>query len=292
MKKILLQLDPDPQASAFDAIVALDSGVDCLIPYSAVEPTHVRELVHGAIFTRGPKHLHNTAIFIGGRDVERGEQILAHVRQAFFGPLRVSVMLDANGANTTAAAAVMAASRHLTLADCTAVVLAGTGSVGTRVVRLLCREGAKVRVCSRSLDRAQQVVTSLVQQDCAAESQITAVAANAPAQLMNALDEVSLVISAGAAGVQLLSAEQIASCRARVLIDLNAVPPAGMEAVPPSDNATERGTAICYGAIGVGGLKMLIHKASIARLYSAKDLVLDLVEIFEMGREIAEQQWV
>ena len=36
-----------------------------------------------------------------------GERLLAAVRKAFFGPMRVSVMLDSNGSNTTAVAAVV-----------------------------------------------------------------------------------------------------------------------------------------------------------------------------------------
>ena len=75
--KILIQLDSDPHPSVFDAVVAVDSGVDRLLQYRAVEPADVRDLVHGAIFTRGPQELMNTAIFIGGSNVKAGEELLA-----------------------------------------------------------------------------------------------------------------------------------------------------------------------------------------------------------------------
>ena len=88
-------------------MVAFDGGADEVMSYGGVTADDVRDLVHGAIFTRGPKDLRNTAIFIGGTDMAAGEQILARVRKAFFGPLRVSVMLDSNGSNTTAVAAVV-----------------------------------------------------------------------------------------------------------------------------------------------------------------------------------------
>ena len=74
--------------------------------YGGVTEDAVRDLVHGAIFTRGPKDLRHTAIFIGGTDMAAGERLLAAVQKAFFGPMRVSVMLDSNGSNTTAVAAV------------------------------------------------------------------------------------------------------------------------------------------------------------------------------------------
>src|SRR4051794_31785411 len=75
MTKILLQLDPDPQPSVFDAVVAVDSGVSHLFRHAGVTPEAVRDLVHGALFTRGPDDLKNTAIFVGGSDVRAGEAI-------------------------------------------------------------------------------------------------------------------------------------------------------------------------------------------------------------------------
>ncbi len=106
---ILLQLDTDPQPSVFDAVVAVDAGVDHLFRHGGVTPANVRDLVYGALFTRGPADLQRTAIFIGGANVEAGEAVLSAVKATFFGDFRVSVLLDANGANTTAAAAVLAA---------------------------------------------------------------------------------------------------------------------------------------------------------------------------------------
>src|SRR5437762_13584790 len=124
--KILIQLDSDAHASVFDAVVATDAGVDRLLQYRGVEPADVRDLVHGAIFTRGPQDLASTAIFIGGSDVAAGEELLEQATAAFFGPMRVSVLLDSSGANTTAAAAVLAAAKHVELRSATAVVLGGT----------------------------------------------------------------------------------------------------------------------------------------------------------------------
>ena len=152
-KKILVQLDSDPQPSVFDAVVAVDSGVDHLFQHSSVTPEQVQGLVHGAMFTRGTADLYNTAVFIGGSDVTGGEALLKAATDSFFGPVRVSVLMDASGANTTAAAAVLAAGRHLDLAETNALVLAATGPVGQRVVRLLAAAGATVKAASRSLER-------------------------------------------------------------------------------------------------------------------------------------------
>jgi hypothetical protein len=139
MRKLLLQLDTSPYPSVFDRVVAYDGGADEVMSYGGVTPEAVRDLVHGAIFTRGPKDLCNTAVFIGGTDMAAGERLLEAVRQAFFGPFTVSVMLDSNGSNTTAVAAV---ARLLRTAGAggRAVVAAGTGPVGLRAAGLLARQ--------------------------------------------------------------------------------------------------------------------------------------------------------
>lgn len=283
---ILIQLDADSHASVFDAVVAIDSGVQHLLQYDLVEPTQVRELVHGAMFTRGPQDLHQTAVFIGGSQVAAGEALLRQVTECFFGPMRVSVMLDANGANTTAAAAVLAAARHANLAGTTVAVLGATGPVGQRAARLLARQGARVRVCSRALDRANAVVAAVKEK--VPQSEVQAFSTNRPDGLAAALAGVEVVLSAGAAGVELLSADARRQASAlRVAIDLNAVPPSGIAGIEPFDKAIEREGVVCYGAVGVGGHKMKIHKEAIRRLFVRNDQVFDAEEIFAIGQELS-----
>lgn len=284
--KILIQLDPDVHASVFDRVVAVDAGAQHVFAYAGVKPEQVQGLVHGAMFTRGPADLQHTAIFIGGSDVAVGEALLKRVTSTFFGPLSVSVMLDANGANTTAAAAVLAARKHLDLSKTTAAVLAGTGPVGQRAARLLAREGAKVRLCSRAQDRAAAAANA-VNQAVGGSGGVTGHATGDEGALRRALEGVELVIAAGAAGVVLLPAAVRESVKSlKVAIDLNAVPPAGIEGVDVMDKAKDRGGVTVYGAIGVGGTKMKIHKAAIARLFSANNLVLDAEAIYDLGKSV------
>ncbi len=285
MKNILLCLDSDPQPSVFDSIAAIDAGVDHLLRYGGVQPDDVRDLIHGAMFTRVDQMLKHTAVFVGGSDVHAGEQLLAAAQKAFFDHLRVSLMLDSNGANTTAAAAVIAARRHVPLAqETTAVVLGATGPVGQRVVRMLAKEGVEVRVVSRRLPRAEGVCHRISR--AVAGARVTPHAAEGT-EVAELTQVAQLVISAGAAGVELLSnkARQAASSAA-VVIDLNAVPPAGIGGIETTDHGTKRDGQICYGAVGVGGLKMKIHKAAIHRLFQANDLVLDADEIYDLGKRI------
>jgi hypothetical protein len=283
--KILLQLDADAQASVFDAVVSVDAGVDQLLRHGSVQVSQIRDLVYGAMFTRGGDDLRFTAIFIGGSDVAAGEAILAQVVRTFFGPVRVSVMLDSNGANTTAAAAVLTAARHCPLRDATAAVLAATGPVGSRVVRLLALEGAKVQVASRNLARAEAVCRAVAAKT--QDARVTPIETVSPAQTAAALENSQILIAAGAPGVELLSASARAKKkRLRVAIDLNAVPPSGLAGVEATDKGAMRDGMACYGAIGVGGTKMKIHKAAVRQLFEANDRVLDSEEIYRIGQQL------
>jgi hypothetical protein len=234
------------------------------------------------MFTRGPQDLFNTAIFVGGSDVAEGETLLDRVTECFFGPIRVSVMLDANGANTTAAAAVIAAGRHVALQEASVLVLAGTGPVGQRVVKLLAAEGATIRVGSRSQQRAQSVCRQL-----GPSASLSAVQTATDHETRAAIDGVDVIIAAGAPGVRLVSElPRRGGDGLSVAIDLNAVPPLGIGGVEVADHAVDRGGVLCYGAVGVGRTKMKIHKAAIGQLFEANDRVLDAPEIYELGRQL------
>lgn len=284
MKKILIQLDTDPQPSTFDRVVAVDAGVDQLFTYGGVTPENVTPLVHGAIFTRGVPDLKHTAIFVGGSDAAAGEALLKQVRATFFGPMRVSVMMDSNGCNTTAAAAVVAATRHVELKSARAVVLGGTGPVGQRVAQILASQGCAVRVASRSEEKAAAVCSAIRAKH--ASAQVQPMPSDA-ASAVEAIADAEVLIAAGAAGVQFLEPGQWSdSSRLRVAIDLNAVPPLGLAGIEVTDKAVQRGEIVCYGAIGVGGTKMKVHKAALKALFDANDHVLDTAAIFAIAQGV------
>lgn len=286
--KILLQLDTDPQPGVFDRVVAVDSGVAYLFSYGGVKPEQVQALVHGAIFTRSPSSLKHTAIFIGGSDVHAGEAILAEVKKYLIPAygLRVSVMLDPNGSNTTAAAAVRAATRHMDVMHTKALVLGATGPVGQRVARLLSRQGAHVRVASRSLERAEKVCQEIRLH--VHNAKVEAVVTGTDADTRKAVTDQELVISSGAAGAVLLPRDIRAEITSlRMVIDLNAVPPTGIEGVEVTDKGAHRDGVVFYGAIGIGETKMKIHKAAVSHLFERNDIVLDAEEIYDLAFRVS-----
>jgi hypothetical protein len=285
MRNILLQLDSSRLPSVFDRVVAYDAGADAVLSYGGVSESDVRDLVHGCIFTRGPKDLKHTAVFIGGADMEAGERLLAAARKAFFPPFMVSLMLDSNGSNTTAVAAV---AKMLEAAGDVrgkrAVVVAGTGPVGTRAAGLLAKAGADVLITSRKADAGERA-RALVAQRFGGTVRSVPMATSGDAA--GALDGVTLVLNAGPAGVQLVPKNAWAGrAGLKVAADVNAVPPLGIEGIDPRDDGVIKDGVACFGALAIGNLKMKVHKACIARLFERNDLVLDAETIADVAREL------
>jgi hypothetical protein len=291
MKKILLQLDSDRTPSVFDAITAYDAGADALLQYGSVEPAEVSPLVYGAMFTRGGEELKSSAVFIGGADVAKGEALLEQACGSFFGPVRVSVMLDANGCNTTAAAAVVKLQSAGDLAGKKVVVLAGTGPVGRRAAGLLAKGGADVVVAetlpTETLERAEAASASIEERFGVHVTAAAAAGADVEA-VRGILDGAEAVLCTGAAGLQLIpEALWRDHPTLRVLGDVNAVPPAGIEGVKPTWNGKELEGKLAFGALGIGDLKMKVHRRSVARLFEQNDLVLDVEEVYALAKELA-----
>jgi hypothetical protein len=288
-RSILLMLDPDEQSSVFDRVVAVDAGAEVIFAHGGVKPEQVPGLVHGCIFTRSPKDLAKTAIFVGGSNVEASEAILTQVRSAMIPSygLQVSTMMDANGCNTTAAAAVRKASTHLPLKGEKALVLGGTGPVGSRVALLLAKEGMEVRLGSRSISKAEPIALSISKRVGASCSSVEPVELSSEQSILGAAGGCTLVIACGAAGARFTSVEKLAGISGlRVAIDLNGVPPLGLEGVQPSDAAKERSGILCYGALGVGGFKIKLHRASIASLFEKNCLNLEAAEIYDLAKSL------
>ncbi|MCC7410847.1 MAG: methylenetetrahydrofolate dehydrogenase [Gammaproteobacteria bacterium] len=284
MKKLLFQLDTDPIANTFDTVVAYDGGADHVIPIGGMTPRNVATMVAGTIFTRSPKDKKNTALFVSGSDMVAGEALLAAIRKNFFADFRVSVMLDSNGSNTTAAAAVAKISRHVSPRGKRAVVLAGTGPVGQRAAVMLAREGASVALSSRKLERAQQAAAAV---KASFGVEVDAVQAGDAESTRAALAGANIVLATGAAGIELLAEDDWrVHPDLEILVDANATPPLGIGGVDTMDRGKERHGRIVYGAIGFGALKLELHRACVASLFERNDLVLDADEIYTRAKQM------
>jgi ribulose 1,5-bisphosphate synthetase/thiazole synthase len=289
MRKLLLQLDSSRLPSVFDQVVAYDAGAEAIMSYGGVTEGDVRDLIHGCIFTRGPKDLHNTAVWIGGGNMSAGEQLLAIAQDSLFGPFKVSIMLDSNGSNTTAVAAVVKIEQTLgDLKGKKVVVLAGTGPVGQRAAGLLARDGARVTITSRKPEqgeKARQFISARF------DVQVEATTMTDPSHVAEVLDGVEVLLNSGPAGVQMVpKAAWMAQKTLKVAVDLNAVPPLGIEGVEVDDTGAQRDGVTVFGAFGVGNFKTKLHKACVTKLFTRNDLVLDAEAIADVGRELVAKK--
>ena len=283
MRKLLLQLDSSRLPSVFDQVVAFDAGADDVMSYGGITEGDVRDLIHGCIFTRGPKDLKNTAVWIGGNNMSAGEQLLAMAQDALFAPYTVSIMLDSNGSNTTAVAAVVKIEEALgDLKGKQVLILAGTGPVGQRAAGLLAKDGAKVTITSRKPeqgDKARQFIGARFDVD------VEAVAMSDPSTLPQLLEGTEILLNSGPAGVQMVPRSAwTAAKNLMIAVDLNAVPPLGIEGVDVGDSGEVREGVTVYGAFGVGNFKTKLHKACVTKLFTRNDLVLDAEAIADVAR--------
>ena len=285
MKKLLFQFDTDYHASVFDTVVGYDGGADHVIGHGGLTPENITALVEGAIFTRAPKDKKNTAIFIGGSDIMAGQQLLTAVQACFFSGFQVSVMLDSNGSNTTAAAAVAKLATSGVLVGKKAVVLAGTGPVGQRAATFLAQEGADVSLTARTMERA---VTACNNMKARFGVTITPIEAYDNDARALAIKDAHIVLATGAAGVELLTAEQWQdNLTLEMIADANATPPLGIGGTDMMDKGTLRHGKIIWGAIGFGTLKLALQRACIAQLFTDNKQVFDAENIFALAKDMA-----
>lgn len=285
MKKLLFQFDTDSSPSVFDTVVAYDGGADHVMGYSGVSPSSVGPLVDGTIFTRPPKDKKNTAIFIGGGDMQAGEAVLNAVKGRFFGDFRVSVMLDSNGGNTTSAALVAKLLTSGSVLGKRAVILAGTGPVGRRTAALLAREGAsEIVITSRQILQAKSAAA-----DIKSQFKVDVIPLEAPdnESRRQAIEGAQVLVATGATGVQLLGVDDwIHSPTLELIADANATPPLGIGGIEVMDRGLDRGGKKAWGAIGFGALKLALHRACIAKLFESNALVLNAEEIFAIAKSM------
>ena len=303
MKKILIQLDSDKFPSTFDYIVAHDAGADVVQSYGGVTPPDVRGLVLSAFFTRGIPDLKSLAVWIGGSDVDAGEQMLEEARRTFFGPFKISLMLDSNGCNTTACTAIAKLARQTELRGKDALVI-GPGPVGIRAAVLLAGEGCRVQLTSvpsellgshfnrdlaeRTLEsgwreaerfRNSSAIRSGGTLDVEDVSHIR--------DLEPFLDRTEILVTAGPAGFRMLSLDSWSRrSRLKWLLDFNLTEPSGIEGIKPGDDFAGYDGKRALGALAIGNAKMNLHRACIARLFERNDLVLDADEMYKIAKQL------
>ena len=267
---ILFYLDTDERASSFDICMAYDAGFKAVIPYENVSVEDAKRIVQDAMFSRGPKGIKHTAFFIGGKDSEKAEEVLEKMRNTMFPPFETGIIVDPSGAYTTAAAAVakveeaMSSQELGSLGDKTCAVF-GTGPVGRIIAVLLTRIGCHVMIISPNPKRTNgeeyvQSISRLLSSKYGAN--VNGGFAPTKPKKAEILRKADVIFCASTEGVRVIEKDLLEDLKLlKVMADINAVPPLGVEGMKLEDNMREIAPGIFgIGALTIGKLKYKLEK--------------------------------
>jgi methylene-tetrahydromethanopterin dehydrogenase len=294
---ILHLFTPMAQASPFDINMAYDAGYDGVVPYTNVELEQVAALTQDTIFSRGPKGVKRTGIFIGGRDNGLAADMLDAAKRAMVPPFEVSMFVDPSGAFTTAAGMVAAVEKHLKKAHATdlkgktVMIFGGSGPVGAAAAVLASQAGAKVGIVGRE----ESSRARLTAEDCNRRfgTQVEPVEANTEALKLAMMRRADVVLATARAGHRVVTRELLAAApQLLVAADVNAVPPAGIEGIGPMDDgaplAAGSRKAVGIGALAIGNIKYQTQRGLLEMMLKAeKPLYLDMRDAFTEARRHA-----
>lgn len=289
--RILVFLDTDELASPFDICQSYDAGFDVIIPYSNVDVDMARRIVQDAMFSRGEKNIKYTCYFLGGSDFEKVKAILETVKKTMFPPFESPIIVDPRGAYTTAAAMVALTedgwkkvgskeTKHRKV-----VVLAGTGPVGRAASILYAKLGCEVYLTSRSLEKAVKVAEECKEE---AKAEVKGVKASTPEEVYEVVKDAHIILATGAAGVMLMPKTVVEKLKGiKVIADVNAVPPSGVEGLKPKHSLKEIVPAIYgIGALAVGQLKNRVEREILVTARTAGKGIFDYNYAFTAAQKL------
>ncbi|MEP6503929.1 MAG: NAD(P)-dependent methylenetetrahydromethanopterin dehydrogenase [Betaproteobacteria bacterium] len=295
---ILHMFTPGAQMSPFDVNMAADAGYQIITPYCQVGLDAVTGLTQDAIFSRGPKGVARTGIFIGGRDVMLAADMLERAHAALVPPFAVSLFADPSGAFTTAAALVACTEAALKrtdpagLAGKRVLLLGGTGPVG-RIAAVLCALSGATAVLG-SHKGVATADTAARETGARFDVLLQGASTHLKSDLHEALTDADVVMGVAAAGVEVMAAQDYGGAtRLRVAADINAVPPAGLAGVGVMDDAVPlAGTqALAIGALAIGNVKYQVQNRLLTRMReSGQPELLGFEQAFATARELLEQK--
>lgn len=293
--RILHMLTPLKHMSPFDVNMALDAGFDAAIPYTNVTLDDVTGLVQDAIFSRGPEGVKRTGVFIGGKRAIEALDMMKRAKSAMVPPFEISVFADPAGSFTTAAAMVACAKKALRdkfsteLKGKRVAVFGGTGVVGFASAVIAALDGASATLIG--YDGPDRVRKLAEEANARFAVNIGYADGSTEEQKSELVREAEIVFAAGPAGKRLLTLDQLKQAKhLKVVTDVNAVPPSGVEGVDVNDNAKPvPGTgAVGIGALAVGNIKYKTEAGLFKQMIdSDKPLYLDFRDAYTLAQKLA-----
>jgi methylene-tetrahydromethanopterin dehydrogenase len=295
LPRILHMITPLKHMSPFDVNMALDAGYDDAVPYTNVTIDDVYGLVQDAIFSRSPDGIKRTGMFIGGKRAIEALDMMDRAKKAMVPPFEISVFADPAGSFTTAAAMVACAKKALQekfktgLKDQRVIVFGGTGVVAFASAVIATMDGAKATLVG--YDGPERVRKLAIESKARFEVDLGHADGSTEEQKAELAREADIIFAAGPAGRRLLTFAQLKPAKdLKVVADVNAVPPSGVEGVGVNDNGTpiEGTKAVGIGALAIGNVKYKTETGLFKRMIEAeKPVYLDFRDAYALAQELA-----
>jgi methylene-tetrahydromethanopterin dehydrogenase len=164
-------------------------------------------------------------------------------------------------------------------------VLAGTGPVGQTAARIYAAEKADVTISSRSLAKGQAVADK-INAECGA-TRVKVVEVAKPEQTAAAVKDAEIILAAGAGGIQLLTkADLDAAPNCKIVADINAIKPLGVEGLGPNDDGVQLKEGVWgIGALAIGKLKIKTEVEMIKRATAEPQGLFDYEIAYTIAKE-------
>jgi methylene-tetrahydromethanopterin dehydrogenase len=275
--------------------MALDAGFDTAIPYTSVTLDDVTGLVQDAIFSRGPEGVKRTGMFIGGKRAIEALDMMKRAKAAMVPPFEISVFADPAGSFTTAAAMVACVKVALKEKFATELngkriaIFGGTGVVGFASGVIAAIDGAQATLIG--YDGPDRVRKLAEEANARFSVNIAYADGSTEEQKEELVRGADIIFAAGPAGKRLITLDQMKQAKhLRVVTDVNAVPPSGVEGVGVNDNATPIPgiSAVGIGALAVGNIKYKTEAGLFKEMIKTeKPLYLDFRDAYALAQKLA-----
>jgi methylene-tetrahydromethanopterin dehydrogenase len=298
--KICYFFDTDDNASPFDINMAYDAGFDVVVPVSKIIAENVPKLVQDAIFSRKPNA--PTTFFIGGSNVIEGDKIAKEVIKSLVPPFECPVIIDPRGSHTTASAVVamtidiLSRKHGISSIKGKKVVIFGAGPVARIAAILAAKNNCQTYIVETWNKSTESFITSLARElseEAGVDAnEIKGTFAPENEQILNIAEDADIIWCLAAAGVEILTEDCMKKLKGKkLIIDINLVPPYGIEGIKPKHKNEEIYPGIfAIGALALGKLKADSEAQILKKAAKTKGLkIYDYNYAFEVAKDLLKK---
>ena len=293
---ILHAISPTKFVSPFDVNMAYDSGFDKVSTYTNVEMDDINDLVQDIVFSRHPNDCKKTGLFIAGEDDEKAIEMMEKAKKAMVPPFEISIFADPAGSFTTAAAMIGCVKKLLKgkfktdLKDKVLQIVGAKGIVGGACAVIAAQEGAKVGMVIHREGAIEPIEKRIKNYKEKYKVNLNAIMGISDDEKTKMSENADIILCAAKAGAAALLKKHFSSAKnLKIVSDVNAVPPPGVEGLEVNFNGDAiRGTKIYgIGALAVGQIKAQVqHKLLKLMCESGKPVFLDFREAFKIAEQL------